>query len=809
MLTHNLKTAWRILWRHKAFSFINILGLALGISAFVFIMQYVSFERNYNRFHANLPTIYRLLTQTRTGEIWVDSAPAVAPLVKQNFPEVQRFCRVGESAANGVVSVADGKNLPQTYREGKLAYADASFFTLFTFPLLQGTAASALAEPNTVALSQSQAQKYFGNAPAVGSLLTLNNQFGKTLYTVTAVYADMPQNSDLQFDAVFALETLANPANLNGNGWARLDGFDGAYLTTFFQLIPGTDTEAMVQKFNQFAKQRKPDDENHYLLQPAANLHLATSLSDQSRTSGSLGFVYLLQGISVLILVIAWFNYVNLSTAGALKRAKEVSIRKVIGARAGQLIRQFLGESFLLNLIGFILAIGLVSLLQNTFNNLVNKELAISILQIDKIWILGLSFLLIGSLTSGIYVAFTLTSFKPVQSLKGISSIRRGSWLRKALVVGQFCASVILIIATLVLYRQLQYMQNQDLGVKLTQRVVIQSPQMVEESALEARTAVLEQQLSQLPYIENFSQTGIVPGNYYNFSANGIARPNASADDKKKGYSMGIIDDRYLRTYDISLAAGRNFTPHEARESWEKSAKIMVNELAAQQLGFPSAAAAIGKTIEWGQPFQIVGVIKNYHHQGLKETIAPLILLPRRSASNLTVQLTSGRMAWKLAELEKLYRASYPGNPFDYYFVDERFQQQYQREQQYAKVFTVASALAIFIACLGLFGLVTFISEQRTKEIGIRKVLGASVSGIVALLSKDFLHLVLIANVIAFPIAWYFMHEWLQDFPYRVTISWWIFALAGSVAAVIALVTVSLRAVKAAVANPVKNLRRE
>ncbi|RDC65416.1 ABC transporter permease [Adhaeribacter pallidiroseus] len=408
MLTIYLKTAWRILWRHKAFSLINNLGLALGITAFILILEYVSFEQSFNRFHTNLSTMYRLQVQGRGGEFNINIAPAVAPLVQQQFPEVQVFCRVAEQAANGLVTFAGAKkeSVPQSFREDAIAYADASFFTLFTFPLVQGQAATALQAPNTVALSQAQAHKYFGNKPAMGQVITLNNQFGKTLYTVTAVYADMPLNSDLRFDAVFSLITLANPANLNGNGWARLDGFDGTFVTTFFRVSPGTDYQRLAAKLNALAKKMNPDGEDRFWLQPAGNLHLANSLGDLLRASGSLGFVYLLEGIAGLILIIAWFNYVNLSTAGALKRAKEVGIRKVIGARSGQLILQFLGESLFLNLIGSLLALGLVVLLQSPFNKLIKKDLTFSVLQADNYWLIGLGLLLVGALASGIYVVF-------------------------------------------------------------------------------------------------------------------------------------------------------------------------------------------------------------------------------------------------------------------------------------------------------------------------------------------------------------------------------------------------------------------
>jgi putative ABC transport system permease protein len=352
-------------------------------------------------------------------------------------------------------------------------------------------------------------------------------------------------------------------------------------------------------------------------------------------------------------------------------------------------------------------------------------------------------------------------------------------------------------------------MQDKDLGVRIDQRVVINGPQVGEERTLAPYTVALENQLSQLPYVKSFCQTGIVPGNNYNFNAGGITKQNPHPDDVKKSYSMGIIDDRYLKTYGIGLVAGRNFTVREAELAWEKSAKLMVNETAARQLGFASPAKAAGQVINWGQPYEIVGVVKDYHHQGLREAIGPMIFMPRRSAANLTIQLTTDQIGRKIAELEKLYKASYPGNPFEYYFVDERYNEQYKSELQYGQLFTIASGLAIFIACLGLFGLATFMTEQRNKEIGVRKVLGATTASIVALLSKDFLKLVLVAIVLASPLAWWAMHRWLQDFAYKIDIEWWVFGAAGMLAVGIALLTVSFQSVRAALINPVQSLRSE
>ncbi|QJW91462.1 FtsX-like permease family protein [Spirosoma taeanense] len=812
MLYNYVKIAVRKLWRAPLYSLLNTGGLALGIAAFLLILEYISFERSYNQFHTQLPTLYRVLMQNKDGDVWTDMAPALAPLGSRQFSDVRAFCRVAESAADGIVTYGsgNGKSVRKSFRESDIAYADGSFFTLFSFPVLRGRAAAALNQPNTVAISATQARKYFGNDEPVGQILTLNNQFGQTPYTVSAVYADMPANSDLRFDMVFSLETLANPANLNGNSWARLDAFDGSYVTTFLALTPDASYQSLTDNFNAFWKKQRPDDQNRILLQPATNMHLAASLSDPYRTTGNLGFVYLLGGIAVLILAIAWFNYINLSTAGALKRAKEVGVRKVVGAGQGQLISQFLGESTLLNAAGFGLALLLVGMFQGLFNQLVQKELSLAILMTNQFWLLGLGLLVVGALASGGYTAFVLSSFQPIHTLKN-ASVRstQGGLLRQTLVVFQFAVSVILIIGTVVLYRQLLFMQNQNLGLSLAQRVVIKGPEVGKDDSFRQRAAALQHDLDQLPYITNVSNTGIVPGNSYNFTASGITRQNPRPDDEKKGYAMGIIDDRFLTTYSIALAAGANFTPAQCDAGWEKSAKVMVNERAVRQLGFASAQAAVGQIINWGKPYEIVGVVKDYHHQSLREVIEPVIFLPRSYGGNLTVQLATSQMQAKLSELERLYKASFPGNPFEFFFVDEQYNQQYQAEQQYGRIFTTASLLAIFLACLGLFGLATYATEQRTKEIGVRKVLGASVGSIVALLSTDFLRLVLIAILIASPLAWYAMHRWLQEFAYKIDLAWWMFAGAGLLAIGIALLTIGFRSVKAALANPVNSLRTE
>lgn len=815
MLQSYLKIAIRSLWKNRLFSIINVAGLALGIAAFILIFEYVAFERSVNMFHQNLPSLYRMQESRPTGDIYLQMAPAVAPLLQKEFKDVKAYCRVAEGSANGIITIENPgeKASVLTFREDQLAYADGTFFELFTFPLLYGNARTAITNPNTIALSAGKAKQYFGSEMALGKTLIVNNQFGKTLYTVTAVYRDMPQNSDLEFDAILSLQTLANPANLNGNGWARLDGFDGSYVTNFLQLNQNSDDAALEKKINTLKAKLDPEDKSQFVLQPMAHIHLGSSMDDPYQTSGSLAFVYLLSGIAVLILVIAWFNYINLSTAASLKRAKEVGVRKVVGAGQFQLIAQFLGESFLINVTGFGLALMLVALIQKTFNDFTQKDFSLTGLLDNPSWMIAAALLILGALLSGSYVAFSVTSLLPVQILKASSGTRPGpgkdNWLRKVLVVLQFSVSVVLIIATLVLYNQLRFMQNKDLGFKGEQRLVINGPDLGEGKFLETSSAMLDDQVSALPYVKKLSHTGIVPGTYYSFHASGIVRQGQKSDDAKKGYAMGIIDDRYLSVFQIGLAAGRNFTVTEAELAWEKSKKLMINETAARQLGFESPQKAVGAMISWGESFEIVGVVKDYNHQGLQEAVDPIIFMPRRSGGKLVLQISGGNMQKQLKELENLYKAAYPGNPFEYHFADQKYNEQYKTEQQYSQVFALASMLAIFIACLGLFGLASFMTEQRTKEIGIRKTLGASVAGILALVSKDFLRLVIISILIACPVAGYLTSKWLQDFAYRTTIAWWMFAGAGLLVVLIAVLTIGFQSIKAALANPVDSLRND
>ncbi|MFY7909535.1 MAG: ABC transporter permease [Emticicia sp.] len=809
MISNYLKIAFRNLVRNKVYSFINIVGLAMGISAFLFILEYISLEQSVNGFHANLPNMYRLLNQSPKGETWPEIEPGWALKAKEAFPEIKDFCRFEQGVTKGVVKRA--KQGSEPFRESGIGFAEANFFEFFSFPLVAGSAKS-LQKPNVVFISESSAKKYFGSENPIGQVLILDNQFGNAAYTVEGIFADMLENSDIRCDMVFSLETLKNPANLNGNDWAKLDNLDSQYIHTFFLLDNGVNPKAFETKLTQLRnKLGKENDGTKFRLQAFANLHLGEAFSDDLQTVSNLKYVYMLGGIAFLILIIAWFNYINLSTANSLKRANEVGVRKAIGATQSNLIWQFLGESMLVNLLGFALAVVLVVGLQPVFNELIGKNLSFTNISLSPVWLVGVVLLLFGSVFSGALTAYILSNFNPIETLKGKFNKRsKGVFLRKSLVVSQFAISIMLILGTVLIYRQLRFMQTKDLGLNPSQLLVIQGADVGKDSTFNARKTAFMNAINQQSFVQDYCVSGAVPSRWFNFMTGGFTQPNSKPGDEQKTYSFAIIGEKYLKTYGIELKAGRNFTEAECNVEWNDNSKVLLNETAVASLGFATPEEAIRTRIQWDErQLEIIGVVKNYHHVGVKQAIQPIIFYPQNNSAYITVRLTPENIQEKVANLEKIYKTYFTGNPYEYFFVDDNFNKQYQSEQQYSQIFTTASVWAIIIACLGLFGLATFTAESRTKEIAIRKVLGASTFSITALLSQDFLKLVLIAIIIASPIAYYLMEKWLQDFEYKVEISWWIFALAGISAILVALLTVSYQAIKTALMNPVKSLKTE
>jgi putative ABC transport system permease protein len=474
------------------------------------------------------------------------------------------------------------------------------------------------------------------------------------------------------------------------------------------------------------------------------------------------------------------------------------------------LVGQFLGESVLVNVLAFLGAILLIILLQPFFNQMIGKQLSLLSLSNSYVWIYGIGLLVVGSLGSGAYTALVLANYKPVETLKGkIAKTTKGIFLRKSLVVSQFSVSIALILFTILIYSQLRYMQQKDLGMNINQLLVVRGPDVGIDSTFKNRKNSFLNEISQQSFVKDYCTSGGVPSGWYNFMTEGITSPKSKTGDENKAFAFTIISDKFLGAYNIKLKAGRNFTAAECGVEWNDNSKVLVNERAIELLHL-TPEEALNTKIKWDERYlDIVGVVKNYHHTSLQQAIDPMVFYPQNNSAYFTVRLTADKMSEKISSLEGLYKKYFTGNPFEYFFVDENFNKQYLSEKQYGELFTTASFWAIFIACLGLFGLATFRVESRTKEIGIRKVLGASVLSIVNLLSKEFLILVGIAILLASPVAYYFMDKWLSDFPYRINIGWWIFAVAGLAAILIALLTVGYQAIRAALVNPAESLKTE
>lgn len=802
MLKNYLTIALRNLLRHKMFSFINILGLAIGMAACLLIMQYVSFELSYDSFHQNGDRIYRIPVESylANGQFEYTDAgapPAMGPALKQDFPEVADYVRLHWVYDGAVISYQDVR-----FREEKIYYAEPSFLSIFSFPLIHGNAHTALNEPNTALLTQSTARKYFGNEDPVGKVIQFN---GKQNLLITGILRDVPVNSHLQFGALISFATLAQAEKESMNSW------DWYNFYTYLLLQPNTDPKAFAAKLPAFIEKyqgenmRKKNYGLRLFLQQLSDIQLNNTVSYEIEVRGNRHSVYFLSLIALFIVVIAWVNYVNLSTAKAAERAKEVSIRKVVGSTQPQLIGQFLLESVLINLIAATVAIFLAYITLPFFHKLVGKSIPFTFWDNKQFLLYMVAMLLAGMLASAFYPAFVLSSFKPVQILKGrASGGNRGIWLRKSLVVVQFAASVALIIGTLVVYRQLQFMRGQDLGVNVDQTLVIRAPQ-VRDSTYATSKFTFKTELLRHPAVRSATFSNCIPGEEITDTAGNVHRKGEK--DKEGNYSLVWIDYDFIPAYEMKMVAGRNFSE---QFSTDKQA-VILNETAARTLGFSSPNEAVNETIlVRDEEKKVVGVVKDYHQRSLRNSHEPIVFIGDLSRSvYFSLKVSPANVSTTIAAVKVDYDAKFAGNPFEYFFLDEYFNRQYQADQQFGQAFAFFAGLAIFVACLGLFGLASFTTIQRTKEIGVRKVLGASVPDILLLLSRDFLQLVLISFVIAVPLSWYTMHQWLQNYAFRTALQWWLFVLPGSLILLIALLTVSYQSIKTALINPVKSLRNE
>ncbi|MGD8777488.1 MAG: ABC transporter permease [Ignavibacteria bacterium] len=795
-----VKAAFRNFKYSKGNTLINIIGLALGISVFFLIIQYVTFELSYDSFHENADRIYRVRNDRIYSDRHDKSAgcpPAVAPTLKKDFPEVLESARL---RGVNLTFIDTDKKISENLE--KVFHAEPSFLKIFSFPLLKGSAESVLEEPYTLIISSSLSQKYFGDENPVNKTITLAGEKGKHDYKIKAVFEDVPQNSHVKFNILISYKTLIAQESQAEYYW----GWNA--FNTYILLAPGTNPKTLEAKFPAMVEKHKNYESGYkrqYLLQPVKDIHLYSDLRFEHEVNGSADTVKFLSIIAAFVLILAWVNYINLSTSRSLTRAKEVGVRKVLGSNRLQLIKQFMTESFLLNIIALILAVIIDVIVLPYFNKMIGKPIEIGLLLINH-WALFAIMFAAGTFLSGIYPAFVMSSFSPLVILKTKSGrMHKGIDLRKGLVIFQFAVSIILITSTIIVYEQLSYMRNKNIGANIDQFVILRAP--LGGSALRMVTSFKDELLT-VPGIKGVCASTSVPGKGYSNASSGVRKYGSNHEDGTQGLFIDV-DENYFNLFEIPLAAGRNFT----RESGFNR-EIIINEEAVKVYGFKNPEDAVNKKLVFdgfdGQSIEIVGVTKNYHQESPKSSLQQIIFNPAtRYIMYLSVKIEGGNIKQTIEQIKNKWDEVFADKPFEYEFLDEVFDSQYKADIQFGEVFGLFTFLAIVISCLGLFGLASYSNLQRTKEIGIRKVVGASLHDVLVMLVKDFTKWVLLANLIAWPVAYYFMNKWLEDFAYRIDITWWMFVLAGGVALIIALAAVGYQAIKAATANPIEALKYE
>jgi putative ABC transport system permease protein len=800
MLKNYLLTSLRNIINRKGFSFLNVLGLSLGLASSLLIFQYVKDELSYDDFQKNGERIYRVQYDSyRDGQKIFECAtafPKVGPAMKADFPEVENTCRLYLRYGGGVVRYND-----MSIKEDNVFTAEQSFFEIFSYPLIIGDRTTALKEPNTAVIEEETAKKYFGNDNPLGKRIKFANQ---EEYEITGVIRS-PENSHLKFNLLLSYPTLTR---LIGQDFEDAWGWYDFY--NYIQLKPGADPKALEAKFPAFIKKygREGNDKTmKFSLQHLPDIHLYSNLIQEARVNGNGRSVYFLMIIALFILVIAWVNYINLATARAIERAKEVGVRKSIGAARVQLMAQFISEAFIINFAALIVALVLLMASIPVFNNLAGKSLTTSILSDPYLWYAVIGLFLAGSLLSGVYPALVLASYQPAKVLKGsMKGSKDGLLLRKVLVVVQFVFSVGLIAGTLVVYQQLRFMQQRDLGVHIDHTLVIPSPGIIEQNQYASQYNTFRNEMLRHPRVKMITGSSEIPGNLI-YWTNGSRRIGGDRESTNVVMYRVGVDYDFFTAYSNKVIAGRVFAP----EFTGDSSSIVLNRKAVEVMGFESPEDAImGKVQIGSDTLTVVGVVENYHQEGLKSDFRQTAFHLMSDVHNYySLKIDGTDITQTIAYARDKYAEVFPGNPFDYFFLDTFFNRQYKSDQQFGQVFALFAGLAIFVASLGLFGLASYTAAQRTKEIGIRKVLGSTVSNIFLLLSKDFLKLVFIANIVAIPVVWFVMEQWLLTFAFHIEMGVWIFAIAAVITTIIALVTVSYQALKAAITNPVRSLRYE
>lgn len=801
MLRNYLKIALRSLLKNKVYSFLNIIGLAIAVVSSVIIFQYVLFEGSFDRFHSKADRIFRIrFDYYQNGEkdgSRASTYSAVGPALQQDYPEVESFARLMPFGEGTVLTYNN-----QAHFEKKIFYAEASFLNIFSFPLVKGDVETALLKPNTIVISESAARRILGNEEPVGKIIQVFTG-QPTPMEIVGVFQDVPENSHIKFDFLVSY-TTTYPWGWTQSDWGRLD------IYTYILLSEGADFHELQAKLPAFIEKyegkalRSTNSWEELYLQPLQDIHLHSDLSGELEVNGNYKISFFLTIIAVFIMLIAWINYINISSANALDRAKEVGIRKVAGASHGHIALQFLFETIMINCMAIATAAILIFVAQPYLEVLAGKPLTLAVFGDVKVLVTLLAILLFGILLTGAYPVIALSSFAIANVLKGkLKRSPMALMFKRGLVVFQFTASVVLIISTIAVYQQIKHMQHQQLGIAIDQVLVVNAPQQISDSSFTARMEPFKNELRQLAQVSHVAASTAIPGEEVGRIQN--FRIASKTAEFKNLFRVIGIDDNFLPAYQSSFVAGRNFSGELTGPS------VIINEAALELLKLKDAQDAVGQKVLWQERnsvFEIIGVIRNYHQQSLKNDFAPTIFFYNPAAWGFfSIKLNNADLKSTIAHVGENWNNFYPGNPFTYFFLDDFFNRQYKEDWQFGRMVTVFSVIAVFIACLGLFSLSYFTAVQRTKEVGIRKVLGADVSGIITLLLKDFIKLIVFANLVAWPLSYLAISKWLEGYAFHIEISLWLFLVPGMMVMVIGALTVSYHTSRVAQTNPVNVLR--
>ncbi|OJJ21426.1 hypothetical protein BKI52_12815 [marine bacterium AO1-C] len=796
MLKNYLKTAFRNLLRNKLFSVLNILGLVIGMVACLLILQYVKHQNSYDSFHNNADKIYRVANANAkdASKEGTSTFLGSGQALKNEFPEIDEVTTIIHGD-NGLINYEEKR-----FNEKEFYFVDATFFDVFpSFKLIKGNPKTALSKPNTMVLTKRMADKYFGNSNPLGKVLEYN---GKVKYQITGVVENPPTNSHLKFNFLVANHDIRKVITTRKRSWT----WPAFY--TYVTFKSKDHPQKVNTKLDGVLDKHLPEKRRGSLklaLKPIQDIYLSESGPGLS-AGGDAQTINILLIVAIFILMVAWVNYINLSTARATERAKEVGVRKVVGAYRQQLIGQFMGEALLINVLAVALTLLLIDYLSPFLEGITTIQMVDNLWQDGQFWLMAGGLFLAGTLLSGFYPAFVLSSYKPVLVLKGkIMRSVQGRKLRKGLTLFQFAVSMILISGTLTVYQQLQFMRNQDLGIDINQVLIVQSPRV---SNTEKDINLFRQQTLRQAQVKSFSTSACLPG-WFNGEAEQVKIKGQNGEGTAQ--SQLWVDDQYIPTYGLKLLAGKNFTPGSIAEN-ERS--VVINALSAKRLGY-KPEAIINKKIQLRsrgkkKEYTVIGVVNDFHHKSLKQAITPAIFKYRNEGLDYySIKLGAGSPANTVAAIKAAYLKLFPNDTFEYHFLDSAYNAQYQADQRFGEIFSLFSGLAIFVACIGLFGLASFTLLQRTKEVGIRKVLGASRKNLLTLLLRDFLKPVLLAGLLALPIMYWGMMEWLKNFAYRMSVSWWLFVLPLMLVGLVALLTVSFQTFKTTRNNPIDALRYE